>query len=74
MNLKKGKVNMDKKLFSKIVKKLGDSDLEDFECTYSGKIYGFKDVGDDSWDDEGKYQYKIEQGQLIEMDITVKRK
>lgn len=65
---------MDKKLFSKIVKKLGDSDLEDFECTYSGKIYGFKDVGDDSWDDEGKYQYKIEQGQLIEMDITVKRK
>ena len=59
---------MDITLFSKIVKKLGDQDLCDFECTYNGQIYGFKEVGNDSWDDQGKYQYKQEQGQLIEMD------
>ena len=55
-------------LFAKIVKKLGKQDLEDFAYTYNNKIYGFKDVGDDNWDDQGKYQYKTEQGQLIEMD------
>ena len=59
---------MDITLFAKIVKKLGKDDLEDFTYTYNGKIYGFKNVGDDNWDDEGKYQYKTEQGQLIEMD------
>ena len=55
-------------LFAKIVKKLGKDDLENFAYTYNGKIYGFKDVSDDNWDDQGKYQYKTEQGQLIEMD------
>jgi hypothetical protein len=59
---------MDIKLFSKIVKKLGDTDLCDFEYTHNNKIYGFKEVGDNSWDDQGKYQYRQEQGQLIEMD------
>jgi len=59
---------MDINLFAKIVKKLGEDCLEDFEYTYNSKIYGFKDVGDDNWDDQGKYQYKTEQGQLIEMD------
>jgi len=59
---------MDINLFAKIVKKLGKEDLENFAYTYNNKIYGFKDVGDDNWDDEGKYQYKTEQGQLIEMD------
>jgi len=58
---------MDINLFSKIVKKLGDSNLDDFECTYGGKIYGFKDVSKGKWDDEGKYQYKNEEGQLIEV-------
>lgn len=58
---------MDIKLFSKIVKKLDESDLEDFECTYDGKKYGFKDVGNNKWDDQGKYQYKKEDGQLIEI-------
>ena len=57
-------------LFAKIVKKLGKLDLDDFSYTYNNKIYGFKDVGDDNWDDEGKYQYKTEQGQLIEMDTN----
>jgi len=42
------------------------------ECTYDGKIYGFKGVGDDKWDDEGKYQYKYEEGQLIEMNEKYK--
>jgi len=59
---------MDINLFAKIVKKLGKDDLENFAYTYNGKIYGFKNVGDDNWDDEGKYQYKTEQGKLIEMD------
>jgi len=59
---------MDINLFSLIVKKLGDSDLDDFSYTKDGKIYGFKEVGDDSWDDQGKYQYKYEEGQLMEMD------
>ena len=59
---------MDINLFSLIVKKLGDSDLDDFSYEYDGKIYGFKDVGDSSWKDEGKYQYRYDKGQLIEMD------
>ena len=63
---------MDINLFSKIVKKLGKQDIEDFQCTYNNKIYGFKDIRDDNWDDEGKYQYKTEQGQLIEMDKNYK--
>ena len=63
---------MDKNLFSKIVKKLGKNDLDDFEYKCNGKIYGFKDVGDDSWEDEGKYQYKTEQGQLMETDEEYK--
>jgi len=63
---------MDINLFSKIVKKLGKQDFEDFEYTYYNKIYGFKDISGDSWDDQGKYQYKYEQGQLIEMDENYK--
>lgn len=64
---------MDIELFSKIVKKLGDSSLDDFSCKYNGKIYGFKEVGEDKWNDEGKYQYKEEEeGQLIEMDENYK--
>jgi hypothetical protein len=63
---------LDINLFSKIVKKLGETDIEDFEYTIDGKIYGFKDVGDDVWDDQGKYQYKYEQGQLIEMNKKYK--
>ena len=59
---------MDIGLFSKIVKHLEDYSIEDFAYVDSdGKIYGFKSVGDDSWEDEGKYQYKNEEGQLIEM-------
>jgi len=60
---------MDINLFVKIVKELNGYDLDDFEYTDSdGKIYSFKEIGDDSWDDQGKYQYKYEQGQLVEMD------
>lgn len=59
---------MDTNLFSLIVKKLGDSNLDDFEYIHNGKTYGFKGVGDDNWDDQGKYQYKYEEGQLMEMD------
>jgi len=59
---------MDINLFSLIVKKLGDSDLEDFSYTHNGKIYGFKDIGSGDWDDQGKYQYKYDEGQLMEMD------
>jgi len=63
---------MDINLFSKIVKKLDEQDFEYFKYTYNNKIYGFKEIGDDSWEDEGKYQYKTEQGQLIEMDNNYK--
>jgi len=61
---------MDIKLFSLIVKKLGDTDLDDFEYKHDNVIYGFKDVGYDEWEDDGrgKYQYKEEQGQLMSMD------
>ena len=59
---------MDINLFSKIVKRLGEQDLEDFQYIDDYIIYGFKEIGDDNWEDEGKYQYKTEQGQLIEMD------
>jgi hypothetical protein len=59
---------MDITLFLKIVKRLGSHNLDDFVCTINNKIYGFKNVGDDSWDDQGKYQYKYEKGQLIETD------
>lgn len=65
---------MDIKLFLKIVEELGDTDLEDFEYIYEDKIYGFKGIGDDEWVDDGsgKYQYKDEKGQLIEMDNEYK--
>jgi len=63
---------MDINLFSKIVKKLDEQDFEYFKYTYNNKIYGFKEIGDDSWEDEGKYQYKTEQGQLIEMNDKYK--
>lgn len=63
---------MDITLFSKIVKQLGNHDLDDFECTINNKIYGFKNVGDNDWDDQGKYQYQYQQGQLIEMDENYK--
>lgn len=61
---------MDINLFSKIVKKLDDDSLEDFKYKHGNVIYGFKDIGDDNWEDDGsgKYQYKSEEGQLIEMD------
>jgi len=63
---------MDINLFSKIVKKLGNQDFEEFEYTYNNKIYGFKEIEDEEWDDQGKYQYRIEQGKLIEMDENYK--
>jgi hypothetical protein len=63
---------MDITLFLKIVKQLGSHDLDDFACTINNKTYGFKNVGDDSWDDQGKYQYQYQQGQLIEMDENYK--
>jgi len=63
---------MDIKLFSKIVKELGKLDLDDFMYEHDGKTYMFKEVGDDSWDDQGKYQYKNEEGQLIEIDEKYK--
>jgi len=63
---------MNIELFSLIVKKLGESDLEDFSFKGDGKIYGFKDVGDGNWDDQGKYQYKYDEGQLMEMDEKYK--
>ena len=63
---------MDINLFSKIVKKLDEQDFEDFKYTYNNKVYGFKEISDDSWEAEGKYQYKTEQGQLIEMNDKYK--
>ena len=63
---------MDINLFSKIVKKLDKQDLEDFQYINDYIIYGFKEIGDDNWEDEGKYQYRIEQGKLIEMDENYK--
>ena len=73
INIIKGEnKNMDINLISKIVKKLGKQDFEEFEYTYNNKIYGFKEIGDEEWDDQGKYQYRIEQGQLIEMDENYK--
>ena len=63
---------MDKELFAKIVGALGDTDLDDFSYEHEGKRYCFKGVGDDSWDDQGKYQFKTEQGQLIEEDKNYK--
>ena len=59
---------MDINLFSLIVNKLGDYNLDDFEYVHDGKIYGFKGIGDDQWDDQGKYQYRYDKGQLMEMD------
>jgi hypothetical protein len=64
---------LDINLFSKIIKKLGKTGIEDFAYQYQDKIYGFKDVGDNIWDNQGKYQYKYEQGQLIEMDKNIKK-
>lgn len=61
---------MDIILFSKIVKKLGNNDFNGFKYKHNNVIYGFKDIGEDTWEDDGsgKYQYKYEQGKLIEMD------
>jgi len=73
INIIKGEnKNMDINLFSKIVKKLDKQDLEDFQYINDYIIYGFKEIGDDNWEDEGKYQYRIEQGKLIEMDENYK--
>jgi len=65
---------MDIKLFSIIVKRLGDEDLESFEFKHDNLIYGFKITGDNQWIDDGsgKYQHKEEQGQLVEMDKNYK--
>jgi len=63
---------MDINLFAKIVKNLGENNLDDFSYEYNGKIYTFKEIGDNSWDDQGKYQYKCEQGQLIEVNKKYK--
>ena len=62
---------MDIKLFSLIVKRLGDKDLDDFSCQCGNKYYRFKTI-DDNWEDDGKYQYRTEQGQLIEMNKNYK--
>lgn len=61
---------MDKNLFAIIVKRLGDSNLDDFSCKIGNHEYTFDDVSDDSWEDDGcgKYYYKTEKGQLIEVD------
>lgn len=66
---------MNKELFLEIVKDLRKTSLDDYAYKHKdNKIYGFKSIGDgdDSWDDQGKYQYKTESGQLIEMDENYK--
>lgn len=63
---------MDKSLFYRIVLELDNCDLDDFSYEHEGKRYMFKEVGDDSWDDQGKYQYKEEQGRLVEIDENYK--
>ena len=63
---------MNKELFAKIVGALGETDLDDFSYEHEGKRYGFKGVGDNSWDDQGKYQFCTERGQLIEEDKNYK--
>lgn len=59
---------MNKELFLEIVASM-DSEvcLEDFSYKHNGEKYGF-DISDDGWEDDGKYQYKYEQGQLVEFD------
>lgn len=59
---------MDKSLFFRIVLNLGHSDLDDFIYENGDRKYIFKNVGDDNWQDEGKYQYRQEDGRLIEVD------
>jgi len=54
-------------LFAKIVKKIGKTDIDEFEYIHNNKTYAFKDVSEGNWDDQGKYQYKTVKGQLIEM-------
>ena len=63
---------MNIELFKKIVENLGDRYVDDFSYEHEGKTYAFKKVGDNSWDDEGKYQYKTESGQLIEINKKYK--
>ena len=61
---------MDKNLFGIIVKRLGDDRLDNFSCVIDNCKYMFKDISEDEWEDDGtgKYYYKLEKGQLIEVD------
>ena len=62
---------MNKELFLKIVEEIGNYDLEDFEYEHEGKTYIFK-CDDVEWDDQGKYQFAEEIGQLVEVDEKCK--
>lgn len=60
---------MEKRNFLKMVALMGKEELYDYTYELNGKRYGFQEIDeDDSWDDQGKYQYKTEKGQLVELD------
>lgn len=60
--------------FLKMVASMGKRDLDDFTYNLNGKLYAFRDITEDNWDDQGKYQYKIQKGQLIMIDSNYKTK
>lgn len=57
---------MQERDFLKMVALMEDEELYDYIYELEGKKYGFREINDDKWDDQGKYQYKIEKGQLVE--------
>jgi len=59
---------MNERQFLKMVVEMGKTSLDDFLYKLNEKNYAFTELDDDGWDDEGKYQYKNEKGQLIESD------
>lgn len=57
---------MEQREFLKMVARMGEKSVEEFEYESDGKRYGFYEMDDDGWDDEGKYQYKTEKGKLVQ--------
>jgi len=61
---------MKKELLFKIINGLkgNERSLEDNSIEIDGVKYGITNFKEDGWDDEGKYQYNTEKGQLCSYD------
>lgn len=57
---------MEQREFLKMVAQMGEVEVDDYIYELNGKRYGFYEMGEDSWEDEGKYQYKEEKCQLLQ--------